>query len=228
MTKKPSARAVLPEDRIYQRMVSAIIEKRLRPGEHVNEMQLAEAYGISRPRVRRVLERLQMEDVLEFKRNRGAFISRPTVEEALDVFEARLQLEAIAIRLACERATAADVARLRAHVAQERKASGQRPGNANEQAGEFHVLLAEIAGNRVILETIRLLIRRVCLIRSLYETHRALPCPVEEHAHWVDLIERRDAEACLAASAQHCNHALSSLHLAHEQESRRSIYDADD
>jgi DNA-binding GntR family transcriptional regulator len=191
-------------------------------------MQLAEAYGISRPRVRRVLERLQMEDVLEFKRNRGAFISRPIVQEALDVFEARLQLEAVAIRLACKRATIGDVARLRAHVAQERKVAGEQFEKANERAGEFHALLAEIAGNKVIFETIRLLIRRVCLIQSLYETHRALPCLVEEHEALVDLIERRDVEACLAASARHCNRILSSLNLADEPKSRRSIYEADD
>src|SRR5690606_29076550 len=91
------------EEQMYHRIVSAIVGKSLRPGEHVNEMQLASANGLSRPRVRRVLERLEIEGVIEFKPNRGAFISRPSVKEALDVFEARVHLESILFRLACER-----------------------------------------------------------------------------------------------------------------------------
>ncbi|RYF35519.1 MAG: GntR family transcriptional regulator [Comamonadaceae bacterium] len=227
MSKKPTAQAELPEDRMYQRMVSAIIEKSLRPGEHVNEMQLAEAYSISRPRVRRVLERLQMEDVLEFQRNRGAFISRPSVQEALDVFEARVHLEAVVLRLACQRATASDIARLRAHNALERKAFDSGLANVNEVAGDFHVLLAEVAGNKVILETIKLLIRRVCLIQSLYETNRAVLCLVDEHEKLVDLIEARDPENCVTSSNHHCSHILSSLHLSDERKSKRNIYSAD-
>jgi DNA-binding GntR family transcriptional regulator len=227
MRKKSPATVELPEDRMYQRMVSAIIEKSLRPGEHVNEMQLSEAYGISRPRVRRVLERLQMEGVLEFQHNRGAFISRPSVQEARDVFEARIHLEAVVFRLACARATAAGIARLRAHNAEERRAFEQGLANVNEVAGEFHVLVAEVAGNKVILETVKLLIRRVCLIQSLYETNRTVLCLVDEHEKLVDLIEARDPEKCVQGSTHHCNHILSSLHLSDERKTKRNIYAAD-
>jgi DNA-binding GntR family transcriptional regulator len=214
-----------PEDQMYRRLVAAIIEKSLRPGEHVNELQLAEAYGLSRPRVRRVLERLEMEGVIEFKLHRGAFISRPSVKEALDVFEARVHLEAILFRLACERASEADIARLRAHNAFERDAFGKGIADFNQIAGNFHVLVAEIVDNRVILESIKLLIHRVCLIQSLYETERTVLCLVDDHDRLVDLIEARDAERCVAESIHHCEHIRRSLDLSDQRNTKTNIYE---
>jgi DNA-binding transcriptional regulator YhcF (GntR family) len=113
----PNLRGTLPEEQLlYDRLVDALIDKSLRPGQHLNEAKLAASYSVPRSRVRRVLERLRDEAVVEFQLNRGAFISRPTVEEVNDVFEARRNLEVIIVRLACARAMGADVERLRAHL----------------------------------------------------------------------------------------------------------------
>jgi DNA-binding GntR family transcriptional regulator len=90
------------------------------------------------------------------------------------------------------------------------------------------VLLAEIAGNKVILDTVRLLIRRVCLIQSLYETNRTVLCLVDEHETLVDLIEARDPEQCVIGSAHHCKHILSSLNFSEERKTKRSIYHVDE
>jgi DNA-binding GntR family transcriptional regulator len=101
------------EEIIYQRLVNAIIDKRLRPGQHLNEVKLAESFDIPRSRVRRVLERLRDEDVIEIRLHHGAFVSRPTVEDAKYVFEARRHLENLVIQLVCERATSNDIESLR-------------------------------------------------------------------------------------------------------------------
>ena len=212
------------EERMSRRIVTAIIGKSLRPGEHLNEMQLAAANGLSRPRVRRVLERLEMEGVIEFKLNRGAFISRPSVKEARDVFEARVHLESILFRLACERTSAQDVKRLREYTAREREAYRTGKADFNQIAGNFHVLVAEIVDNKVILDTIKLLIHRVCLIQSLYETDRTVLCLVDEHERLVDLIEARDAERCVAELVQHCEHIRSSLDLTDQRNQKTNIY----
>lgn len=212
------------EERMYERLVTAIIGKILRPGEHVNEMQLAVANGLSRPRVRRVLERLEIEGVIEFKLNRGAFISRPSVKEALDVFEARVHIESILFRLACERTTPHDIKRLRQHTALEREAFKKGKADYNQIAGHFHVLVAEIVDNKIILDTIKRLIHRVCLIQSLYETERAVLCLVDEHERLVDLIEARDADSCIAELVHHCEHIKSSLDLTDQRHQKTNIY----
>jgi DNA-binding GntR family transcriptional regulator len=168
--------------------LDAIIDKTLRPGQHLNEVKLAATYSVPRSRVRRVLERLRDEAVVEIELNRGAFISRPTIAEARDVFEARKNLEMIIVRLACERATPADIARLRDHLLAERDVFDNLRPEMNRIAGDFHVLLAETAGNAVLARMLTLLMRRVCLIQSLYEKRSGVLCLVDEHEKLVDLI----------------------------------------
>jgi DNA-binding GntR family transcriptional regulator len=168
--------------------LDAIIDKTLRPGQHLNEVKLAATYSVPRSRVRRVLERLRDEAVVEIELNRGAFISRPTIAEARDVFEARKNLEMIIVRLACERATPADIARLRDHLLAERDVFDNLRPQMNRIAGDFHVLLAETAGNAVLARMLTLLMRRVCLIQSLYEKRSGVLCLVDEHEKLVDLI----------------------------------------
>ena len=184
-----SSRGQRPEEHLlYDRLVDAIIDKTLRPGQHLNEVKLAATYSVPRSRVRRVLERLRDEAVVEIELNRGAFISRPTIAEARDVFEARKNLEMIIVRLACERATPADIARLRDHLLAERDVFDNLRPEMNRIAGDFHVLLAETAGNAVLARMLTLLMRRVCLIQSLYEKRSGVLCLVDEHEKLVDLI----------------------------------------
>jgi DNA-binding GntR family transcriptional regulator len=227
LPKKKIARSpISPEESMYQRLVSAIVEKGLRPGERVNELQLAEVYGIPRTRVRRVLERLELEGVIEFKPNRGAFISRPSVKEARDVFEARVHLEAIVFRLACERATKTDVTRLRKHLQDEKEAFANKQSGVNQIAGNFHILVAEIADNSVLLDAIKLLIHRVCLIQSLYETTMTVSCFLHEHEALVDMMEKKDIEGIVKESILHCEHILQTLDLSDQRGSRSNIYTA--
>jgi DNA-binding GntR family transcriptional regulator len=221
-----SWRGQRPEEQLlYDRLIDAIIDKTLRPGQHLNEAKLAASYNVPRSRVRRVLERLRDEAVVELQLNRGAFISRPTVAEARDLFEARKHLESVIVRLACERATSADIARLREHLALEADTFDHlRPG-MNRVAGDFHVLLAEVAGNSVFLRTITLIIRRFGLIQSLYEKRSGVLCLVDEHKNLVDRIEARDVEGAVAETLHHIQHIEASLDITEQRRSEIDIYE---
>lgn len=212
------------DELLYNKIVSAIINKSLRPGEHINEMQLASANKLSRPRVRKVLERLELEGVIEFKTNRGAFISRPTVKEAYDVFEARLYIETAVFTLACERVTEKDIKLLRDHINLERESFELGTTGFNNIAGNFHVLVAEIVNNKVLLETVKLLIHRVCLIQSLYETEKTVLCLVDEHEELVNYIENKKVNECINKLTLHFENILSSLNLSEQYDKKRNIY----
>jgi DNA-binding GntR family transcriptional regulator len=221
-----SSRGQRPEEHLlYDRLVDAIIDKTLRPGQHLNEVKLAATYSVPRSRVRRVLERLRDEAVVEIELNRGAFISRPTIAEARDVFEARKNLEMIIVRLACERATPADIARLRDHLLAERDVFDNLRPEMNRIAGDFHVLLAETAGNAVLARMLTLLMRRVCLIQSLYEKRSGVLCLVDEHEKLVDLIAANDPEGAAKEALHHCLHIESSLDLTERRRAEIDIYE---
>ncbi|MDP1789119.1 MAG: GntR family transcriptional regulator, partial [Methylibium sp.] len=155
---------------IYDRILQAVLEHRLPPGTKLVEDRLAELFETSRAQVRDVLARLADEGVVTTIPNRGAFIASPTAEETREVFEARRLIEpALVRRFIAQRDTQA-VERLRALVEEEEKARARhdRPTMVR-LSGEFHIRLAEYAGNRMLARSMRGLATLTCLAIFLYD-----------------------------------------------------------
>jgi DNA-binding GntR family transcriptional regulator len=144
--------------------------------------------------------------------NRGAFVSSPTVDEAREVFAARRVIEQDLIRQAVRAATPADIRRLRKHVAQE---SAARAANNKRSlirlSGEFHQLIAEIAGNRFLAKTLRELETLTCLVIILYDAPNVPACPYHEHSDLVDVIEAHDEQRAADHMVEHLRHVEASL-----------------
>lgn len=224
---KAARRGNHPTEKIlYTRLVDGIIDKRLRPGQHLNEWKLAQAYDVPRSRVRRVLERLREERVVEIRLNQGAFVSRPTVEEAFQVFEARSHLECVMVRLACLRATKDDLARLRKHLRAEEEIFAAGRTDVNRIAGEFHSVVAAIGRNRILEHQLNSLIRRGCLIQSVYEKVNGTLCLTHEHAKIVDYIEANEPERAVKEMEIHFNHVLDHLDLTEKRQKEVNIYES--
>jgi len=181
-----SARA----DHIYDRILGAILEQALPPGTKLGEEQLCEIFGIGRGVIRRVLFRLAGDHVVELVPHRGAFVAEPSVEQAREVFAARRVLEAEVVRaIGCAGLQRDQIARLRRHLALERAAHGQGDrGAVIRLSGALHLLLAELAGNRVIHRFLRELVARTSLIIAIYEASAVACCPYDEHAALIEAI----------------------------------------
>src|ERR1700730_4268301 len=99
--KAPALRAADPrsmdDDPVVQGILTAISQKRLKPGAKLGEDSLARAFGATRIHVRQALAHLSSRKVVTQFPNRGAFIYRPTWEEAQEVFAARRVIEAATV-----------------------------------------------------------------------------------------------------------------------------------
>jgi DNA-binding GntR family transcriptional regulator len=178
-------------DAIHAKIYDAIVEQLLPPGTKLGEESLCAIFGVSRTLIRRVLQRLASEHMVESRPHRGASVARPSVEEAREVFEARRALEAHVIDRLAQALMPADAERLRRHMAKERQA--QAAGDRRpliRRSGEFHLLLAELAGNRAITRFLRELVSRTSLIIAVYEVPGKSCCPVDEHAEVVEALAR--------------------------------------
>ena len=183
-------------DQIYDRIYTAIAEQVLRPGTKLGEESLCGVFGVSRTLIRRVLHRLAGEHVVELLPNRGAFVARPSTAEARDVFAARRVIEAGVVAALAGGLSAAQAARLRDQIALERAAYVAADRRALIRlSGGFHVLLAELAGNPVIVRFLRELVSRTALIIAVYEMPGASCCSPEEHAALVTALARGGAQA---------------------------------
>jgi DNA-binding GntR family transcriptional regulator len=208
-----AAKVALPSvDTIHQRVLTAIVEHRLPPGTKLGEERLAKVFGVSRTQIRQVLERLAHDSIITVLPNRGAYVSSPSVEEAREVFAARRLIEPDLIRQATRLAQKADVARLRDHVARESAARAANDKRAIIRlSGEFHQLIADIAGNRFLAKTMRELETLTSLVIILYDAPNVPACPYHEHSDLADAIEARNADRAAAQMVEHLRHVEASL-----------------
>jgi DNA-binding GntR family transcriptional regulator len=205
----------MAEDAIYEKILAAIFDHRLTPGTKLGEDRLAAIFGVSRARIRRVLPRLAHEGVVTLEPNRGAFVAKPTVAEARDVFQARRLIEpGIVEQLMRQPGLRAALPRLREHVAAEARARGAADTRAIVRlSGEFHMLLAEAAGNSLLAKSMRELTSLTCLIIALYDRPSVPSCLGEEHGEIVDAIASGDARRARELMLHHLNHVESNLDL---------------
>ncbi|GAA6179014.1 MULTISPECIES: GntR family transcriptional regulator [unclassified Shimia] len=175
----------------------AIHEHRLAPGTKLGEDDLSDIYGVSRTTVRTALQSLSHQQVVEIKRNRGAFVAQPSLTEAHEVFEARELLEPRTAKSAARNATADDVALLTDHIVQEHAAmdAGDR-GRALYLSGKFHLEIARIANQKTIADMINVLIARSSLIIALYWRRESALC--ESHAHHALIKSIADGDGVLS------------------------------
>lgn len=216
------------EDEICERLTAAIFEHRLPPGTKLGEDRLAGIFGVNRARIRSVLPRLAHDGLVTLAPNRGAFVAEPSVQEARDVFEARRILEPAIVERALahpERRTI--VARLRQHVAAERKARSAGDTRAVVRlSGEFHMVLADMTGNAVLAKTMRELATRTCLVIALYDKPAVPSCLSEDHAELVDAIAAGERAHATRLMLEHLRHVEQNLDLTDTAAVRLNLEEA--
>lgn len=153
------------EDAIYARVLAAVRDQRLPPGTKLVEDRLAQAFGVSRTRIRPVLVRLANEQIVRLTPNRGASVAQPTASEAREVFEARQLVEPTLVARFIANADEGDLQALAFNIADEEAArrDGDRAA-AIRLAGDFHLLLANASGQRTLARMLRELIARTSLV----------------------------------------------------------------
>ncbi len=208
------------EDRtqaIRDHLRDAIVDRRLAPGTKLTEVEVGSLFNVSRTMARSALQMLSFEGLVRIERNRGAFVANPDPEEARQVFAARRLVEPGIASEACARATPRDLARLRAHLTDERRHMDLRGPNARraeiKASGEFHLLLAAAAGNQIMHRFMEELIARSSLVIALYGRSGASSCGHDEHDGIVAALERRDAAAAQALVLRHIDHIEADLDL---------------
>jgi DNA-binding GntR family transcriptional regulator len=202
----------------------------LPPETRLVEERLCEIFGLGRTRLRQVLQRLAHERVVTLMPNRGAMVSRPSVREAREVFAARRVLEAGTVAAFLESATRADCKRIHDHLAREKAAWRENDRReALKLSGEFHLIVAEIAGNHILVDLLHDLVSRSSLIIAVYQTPGAPSCPPDEHQELAAALDRRDPGA-VDLMLRHLDHVLGDLRLEEPREKGvdlRSVFSQD-
>ena len=204
---------------IEHRLRRAIQDLDLAPGERLTERGLEKAFEASRTPVRAALLRLQAEGLVQ-RDGRGWIVSRIDLEEIRALEEFREAIETAAVRIACERASDEDLARVmelfRAITIDPTREEGHRLGT------DFHLELARLTGNRFLVEAVngamtRLERPRWLEVRTVERRHQAW----EEHRRVLEAIADRDVERAQALIVDHLRRTRDRLLESLEAERRR-------
>ncbi|WP_105103435.1 GntR family transcriptional regulator [Microbulbifer pacificus] len=213
-TKRKRQEGTEREDAIYQSISDAIVEHRLKPGARLREDALSEVFGVSRTGIRKVLQRLAMEQLVTIAPRRGASVSRPSADEAREVFAARQMVECGLMPEVASRLSRSDAAELR-ELAQ-REVQALRDGNnslAIRTSSEFHERLAHMSGNKTLAEFVGRLCSRSSLILAVYgnASSENVGCESHDHDELVRLLTAGDGEGASAFMLAHLKAVEGSL-----------------
>jgi DNA-binding GntR family transcriptional regulator len=217
--KKRGAAAPHTDETIHAAIARAILHGQLKAGAKLPEHRLAEIFGASRERIRKVLHRLAAERRLEIIPNRGVRVPQPTIDEVKRIYEAHRVLEAGIIVQLVERLDARILGVLDAHLAEERQAAerGDRAESVR-LSGAFHLHLVDALGNPELSRFLRDLLSRSSVMVSVYEPASQSICAVDEHGAIVEALRAKDAVRAIALSHHHFLHVEQRLRMEPKSE----------
>lgn len=192
------------ESRIYHSVFDSVMNQRIAPGTKLPEQALCELFSANRATVRKVLQRLAHDHIVDLRPNRGAVVAAPTPEETRQIFEARRLLEATIVPLVAQRISKSEIASLRKQLRDEHSAihRADQPAWAR-LASTFHLRLAELSGNAILHGYLHELVSRCSLIVALYEPPGNAACEHDEHARIVDYIENGEPAKAVRVMNEH-------------------------
>lgn len=197
---------------IADRIVDSILAQKLAPGARLGEQQLADLFGVSRTIVREAMARLAARGMVEVTSRRGWFVVQPSPEDAREAFAARQVIETGLLQSLGSQLNRAALKRLKQHLAQEQAAlHGADAGKRSFLLGDFHVCLAECAGNNTLADILRDLTARTTLIATLYQSNHEAAVSCAEHALIVAALEEGDNDKAIRLMREHIESVASHL-----------------
>jgi DNA-binding GntR family transcriptional regulator len=185
-----------------------IFSRGLTPGSWIDELKLAEEYGISRTPLREALKVLATEGLVTMKLRRGAYVTEVSERDLTDVYHLLALLESDAASVVATQASDAQLKDLQSLHRELEKAVGNREKffQINER---FHMRLLEIADNRWRDQMVADLRKVMKLNRhnSLLKNGRIQESLAEHQAIMLALLAR-DASASAQAMQTHFNNGL--------------------
>jgi DNA-binding GntR family transcriptional regulator len=204
--------AGLRTQRMYERIVAGLTEHRIAPGTRLREERLAALFEVSRTQVRKVLQRLLHEGLVEHSPHRGVTVVAPDLQETREIFEARRLLEPWVVARLCGECSRRSALGLRRIVRDEHKAADDGDRHAAVRlSGEFHRALAQAAGNRTIAKSMDELTLRTCLAILAHQAPTSTSCRNADHDEILAAVERGDARGATRLMLSHLENIESSL-----------------
>ncbi|MCG8334234.1 MAG: GntR family transcriptional regulator [Proteobacteria bacterium] len=158
----------MQKDEVCDKLRQKILKEELTPGQWLVERDICDEYSISRTPVREILHKLASEGLVSIEPSKGCYVRKLTIEDIIEVFQAREAIEGIAAKLSCirfEEAFLHNIDKLKSQIKSLDIDSDASKGV--EKGRELHDLIITTANNSVITGFYNNLKNQNVLIRNL-------------------------------------------------------------
>ena len=200
-------------DVVFNTLRQEILTGKLKPGERLMEIHLANKLGVSRTPIREAIRKLELEGLVLMVPRRGAEVAQISWKSLKDVLEVRRTLDMFAIELACERITDKELALLEEACEKFEAAVETKDTRKIAEADvAFHDIIVASTGNERLIQLVSNLSEQMYRYRFEYiqETaqHQTL---VREHREMYESIKNKDKEAAIDVVKTHINNQEESI-----------------
>ncbi|TPE53489.1 GntR family transcriptional regulator [Amaricoccus solimangrovi] len=212
LNQPPLRRKSLHEE-LADNLRDLIISGELAPGTKVPEKELCAVFNVSRTPLREALKVLGADGLVVLEPNRGAWISRITVEDLEEVFPVMGALEALSGELACAHITDAEIAAVRAlHDRMRAEYEARHLDGYFALNQEIHEAILRAARNNTLVNQYRMLASRVRRARYVANmTAERWEQAMAEHEEIIRCLEARDGAALAAILRDHLRNKLETV-----------------
>ena len=192
-------------DNIAEALEELIFDGTFSDGDRLDEVRLAEKFGVSRTPLREAFQRLALSGLVELIPRRGAFVRQPGPVDLLEMFEVMAELEAVCGRLAAMRITDAALGDLRKANAKCKRAIDAGDTDSYYAENEtFHRIIYHQSGNSFLAREAAKLHKRLKPFRRQQLKFRGrMAQSMSEHEAIVAALEDGDAETASNALRVH-------------------------
>lgn len=203
--ERAKTRTSLLSEEVYDYLKKRVLNGSIPPAVWLRESEIAAQLNVSRTPVREAIRRLAQEGLVEASPNRGVRIRETTLQEVLDAYEVRANIEALAARLASERASLAELEAIGSLV----ERMSQNPNDSKLQLEldiQFHQAIANASHNGTLIDHVSSLSDRMLRVRRLTHSRHAaggVLVQVEQHRAIAEALNARDSQRAEALMASH-------------------------
>ena len=201
------------EEEVYLRLEEEILGGVYKKGDALTEIALSERLGVSRTPVRGALHSLAEEGLVEIAPNRGAVVVGVTIEDLIDTYRIRMRLEGLASAMSARSATPEAKQKMREAVElAEYYMQKNDTERLKELDTEFHSIIYQASGNRMLCKILSELHRNIKTYRKLSLTVPGrLECTSAEHREIYEAIIAGDADLADKLTTVHIGRAMDNM-----------------
>lgn len=198
---------------VYEVLRKDIVDGKLKPGQKIIMSDLAKRFGLSEIPVREAIRRLESDGFVEFTPHVGAVVSKMDESEFVETYLIRIELEALATRLAAPHVTSEDIDYLeKKNHEMEIAIQQNHPEKLGALNRDFHLRLYRAAPYPFLYKLISDLWEKVERTRSVfaYVPERAA-ASVAEHSQIIEALRTKDLAAAEALIKEQKSRTMAAL-----------------